>query len=434
LQKVTMTPTSVTLTSSLNPSHSGAAVTFTVQLAGTGGGAAPTGSVVFYDNGAITGTVPVVQSSAKLTTSNLTTGDHQITAAYTGDSNNAPNNSNTIQQSVIGVASHVTLQSSLNPAPVGGAVTFTATVSVPQTAGTAPTGTVVFADGTTPIGSGTVTNGAAIMQTTSLSAGSHQITGAYNGDNTYAPSISPALTQIVSNTQTKVTPVVDLSVNGSNSSTVNQGDLVTFATRVHAAPSYPWPNGSITISDSTNAENRYGAANLSKDPSSNDGLATISTYGMAPGSYVLIATYGGDNQGLYYNGAQSNTVTLAVQPSLGGAPPPQPNLAIYAVSGARNGNTVPITLTIINTGAGPASAITLTNIGLRTLLGTGQTHVVSPSIPLSIGNLAAGKSSIVNVDIHVPPAVRKLGLTESGTFADSSGKILTFSPGQVVFP
>jgi hypothetical protein len=53
---------------------------------------------------------------------------------------------------------------------------------------------------------------------------------------------------------------------------------------------------------------------------------------------------------------------------------------------------------------------------------------------LSIGNLAAGKSSIVNVDIHVPPAVRKLGLTESGTFADSSGKILTFSPGQVVFP
>ena len=434
LQKVTATSTSVTLTSNLNPSHAGATVTFTVQLAGTGGGAAPTGSVVFYDNGTITATVPVAQSSAKFTTSKLPTGDHQITAAYTGDSNNSPNNSNTIQQSVIGAASHVTLQSSLNPAPVGGAVTFTATVSVPQTPGTAPTGTVVFADGTTPIGSGTVTNGVAMMHTTSLSAGSHQITGAYNGDKTYAPSISPALTQMVSNTSTKVTPVIDLSVNGSNSSTVKQGDLVTFASRVHAALNYPWPTGSITISDSTNAENRYGAANLTKDPASNDGLATISTFGMAPGSYVLIATYGGDNLGQYYNGAQSNTVTLTVQSSVGGAPPPQPNLAIYAVTGARNGNTVPVTLTIINNGAGPASAITLTNISLRTLSGTGQTHVVSPSIPLSIGNLAPGKSLIVNVDIHVPPTVRRLGLTERGNFADSSGKIHNFSPGQVLFP
>ncbi|HEX4166978.1 MAG TPA: Ig-like domain repeat protein [Bryobacteraceae bacterium] len=434
LQKVSMTPTSMTLTSNPNPSHAGAAVTFTAQLTATGGVAAPTGSVSFYDNANLIGTVPLSQTTAKLTTSSLTTGDHQISAAYTGDSNYAPDSSNTLKQSVIGVASHVTLQSSLNPAPVGNSVTFTATVTVPQTPGTAPTGRVIFADGSNPIGSGTLSKGTAAMQTSSLSAGSHQITANYSGNNTYASSLSPALTETISNQASKVTPVVDLSVNGGSSSTVKQGALVTFAARVHAAPNYPWPTGSITISDSTNAENRYGAANLTKDPASNDGLATISTFGMAPGNYVLIATYGGDNLGQYYNGAQSNTVTLTVQSSLGGPPPPQPDLAIYAVTGARNGAFVQMTLTVINNGAGPASAITLTQIGLRTLMGNGEAILVSPAIPLSIGTLAPGKSTVLNLDLQVPATIRKLRLSENGTFANGKGALRQFSSGQVVFP
>jgi hypothetical protein len=86
---------------------------------------------------------------------------------------------------------------------------------------------------------------------------------------------------------------------------------VTFGARIHAAANCPWPNGSITISDRSG--NSYGTADNSKDPNSNDGLATITNSGMAAASYTLVATYGGDG-GNYYNGAQSNTVSLEIKP------------------------------------------------------------------------------------------------------------------------
>jgi microsomal dipeptidase-like Zn-dependent dipeptidase len=116
----------------------------------------------------------------------------------------------------------------------------------------------------------------------------------------------------------KVTPKVDLSVNGSTSSTVSVGDTVTFMARVHAAACYPPPNGSITISESTNGDIRFGSSPLSKDPNSNDGLATIKNSSIPVGSYTLVGTYGGDNDGKYYNGAQSNTVSLEVKAKPGG--------------------------------------------------------------------------------------------------------------------
>jgi len=109
-----------------------------------------------------------------------------------------------------------------------------------------------------------------------------------------------------------VTPTVDLTVNGSSvGATISVGDTVTFVARIHAAADCPSPSGSVTISDRSG--NSYGAADDSKDPNSNDGLATIRNSGMAAGSYTLVAVYGGDG-GNYYTGAQSNTVSLAVNP------------------------------------------------------------------------------------------------------------------------
>ena len=100
--------------------------------------------------------------------------------------------------------------------------------------------------------------------------------------------------------------------------------MVTFKARIHAAPGYPWPTGSITISDSTKAGNSYGSASIRKDPDSNDGIATITNSGLAAGSYTLVATYGGDNDSKYYNGTQSNTVSLTVEPVPDGGSPAVP--------------------------------------------------------------------------------------------------------------
>jgi hypothetical protein len=208
---------------------------------------------------------------------------------------------------------------------------------------------------------------------------------------------------------------------------------VTFLARIHAESGYPVPTGSITISDSTNANNRYGSAIVTKDPNSNDGLATITTSGMAEGSYSLVATYGGDNQGLYYNGAQSNSVSLTVKAGLG-APSPRPSLTLSAVAGARDGMVVPVSLTVTNNGTAVLSGITLNQITLRTLAGSGQAALVSPSLPLVAGDLKPGASTVLTLQLQVPQAIQRLAISENGIFMDDRGTTYTFSPGQVVFP
>ncbi len=65
----------------------------------------------------------------------------------------------------------------MDPSAFGQAVTFTAKVT-PATA----TGAVQFLDGTTALGTGTVTGGAASLSVSSLAVGAHSITAAYAGN------------------------------------------------------------------------------------------------------------------------------------------------------------------------------------------------------------------------------------------------------------
>ncbi|HEY7426231.1 MAG TPA: Ig-like domain-containing protein, partial [Gemmataceae bacterium] len=78
-------PSSISLTSSANPSAYGSAVTFTATVSGSSG--PPTGSITFYDGTTVLGTGTVNASGiATCTTSSLTVGNHDITAIYSGDS------------------------------------------------------------------------------------------------------------------------------------------------------------------------------------------------------------------------------------------------------------------------------------------------------------------------------------------------------------
>lgn len=433
VQQVGTASTSLKLASNPNPSHFGAPVELTAKLKAQGP-VAPTGTVNFLDNGTVIGSEPVQGLKAEFTVSNLSAGAHTISAAYSGDANYGPATSNSITQTVNGVTTQTALTSSANPVGLGSPVTFMAKVSSLQGTGTTPTGRVVFADGGSPINSANLVNGVASFTTSSLATGTHLIAAKYSGDSNFSSSASNVLTQTVSNTGGgKVTPIVDLTVNGSTSATVSAGAMVTFAARIHAVSGYPVPTGSITISDSTDADNRYGSAIVTKDPNSNDGLAAITNSGMAAGNYTLVGTYGGDNEGKYYNGAQSNTVSLTVKPTLGG-PPPQPSLAIYATAGARNGLMLLVSLTVTNNGTAPASDITLNQIALRTLAGAGKAGLFAPSLPVTVGNLQPGASTVVTLELQVPTTLRKLALTENGTFQDAGGTVYQFSPGQAIFP
>lgn len=113
--------------------------------------------------------------------------------------------------------SSVSVTTSVPTALIGQSVTLTATVK-PAGLGTA-TGQVTFYDGTTVIGTSTLTGGSASLTVTNLANGTHGITAAYVGSSIFAGSTSPGLTQIVEDFQLAVSGVSVLSVVPGSSAT-----------------------------------------------------------------------------------------------------------------------------------------------------------------------------------------------------------------------
>ena len=94
------------------------------------------------------------------------------------------------------IATLTSLGSSLDPSAIGLPVTFTAQVTT-QGTGT-PTGTVAFYDGATKIATSALnSNQVATFTTSTLAAGTHNMTAEYSGDSNFAPSNSITATQVV---------------------------------------------------------------------------------------------------------------------------------------------------------------------------------------------------------------------------------------------
>src|SRR5258708_31581038 len=100
-QTVNQANTTTSVSSSLNPSVFGQAVTFTAAVVPVLPGAgAPTGSVTFFDGAASIGSGPVTSGVASLTTSALAVATHNITATYVGDGNFISSTSASFSQTV----------------------------------------------------------------------------------------------------------------------------------------------------------------------------------------------------------------------------------------------------------------------------------------------------------------------------------------------
>jgi Big-like domain-containing protein len=172
-------------------------------------GSAPSGTVTFFDGGVQIAARVALNGNgvAALTTSGLTVGSHTITATYNGDGNNTPSTSAPLSQVVDKANTTTTLTSSLNPSTSGQLVQFTATVS-----GFNPGGTVTFMDGVNAIGAPVAMNGTtAVLTTSNLSPGSHQITAVYNGNGSNNGSTSNTLTQVVNT----LTPAITVTAPNS---------------------------------------------------------------------------------------------------------------------------------------------------------------------------------------------------------------------------
>jgi hypothetical protein len=278
VQVVNKAASTVTVTTSPNPSTFGGAVTITASVP-----AGVTGTITFTSGTLSLGSGTIASGAASVTTTLLTPPSDVITATYNGDANY---NSavGTATQTVAKATPTSTLTSSPNPSLSGSPVTLTDTL--PSNA----TGTVTFTTGSTTLGTSTVTGGIATLITSTLPIGSDPITATYNGDGDFNSSIATA-TQTVG----KANPTLTVSTSGPS----------TFGQSVTITASVPnGPTGTITI---TSGGVTLGSGTITAA----SGTVTITTTALPVGPDVITASYGGDTTNNSATGTTTQTVTKA---------------------------------------------------------------------------------------------------------------------------
>lgn len=274
-QIVNLPATSTYLSSSVNPAAYGQTLSLVATVQPPGSGSA-TGTVTFLDGSTALGTVNVSNNLAQLTVPTLSLGTHTLIAQYSGDTKFAGSTSAPVSETINPSVTTATVSPNINPSNLSQIVVFTAAV-VPSAGGT-ETGTVTFLDGTTSLGTATVSSNVAQLSLSSLSVGSHSITAKYSGDGNFTASTSSAVTQTVN--QATTTTAVASSLNPATF-----GQSVTFTVTVQPSVSGT-PTGTVTLLDGTTS---LGTSSL---PSG--GIAQFTVGGWSAGSHSVTAVYSGD--------------------------------------------------------------------------------------------------------------------------------------------
>lgn len=379
--------TTTTLGSTPNPSRSGQSVTITATVAGVHGGI-PTGSVAFSDGSNALGTVTVDSAGhAVLTTSSLlTVASHTINAQFTatgfwGDS------SGTLSQNVTS-DTFVNLSASPSPSSVGQSVTFTASVSSNDTFAGVPTGSVVFTDGATNLGTATVDGtGHASISTSALTSGSHNIQAAFTGTGGWGSS-GGFVTQFVG---VGTTTAVGSSLNPSVT-----GESVTFTATVTAGTGTA--TGSIAFSDGVTA---LGTVTLN-----GAAQATFSSSALSVGYHNIRAVFTGTN------GYENSTGSVTQQVVNDTTPPSVPS-GVRAVAGPARGQ-IHISW---NASSDPDDAVNHYEVWSSTKSTGTFTMIASPagtSYTDAPGHAAARYYFVVAVDSHGNKSAASVKVTAKG--------------------
>jgi hypothetical protein len=288
-QTVVPATAGVTLSSNANPSQPGQPVTFTatVMAAAPMGAPAPSGTITFYNGTSAIGSsgISVVNGAYQATLiTTLGSGSYTIAAIYSGD-NYYTSGSGTLVQTVGQsslFSSSMSLSSSASPSAPGQAVTFVATVSG---YGSTPSGSVTFLDGTTVLGSATLTGSNGVSQasltTSALALGTHDITAIYTGDGVYEGNGC-------SRTQTVSLPVPSTSL-ASNANPSPSGQAVVFTATVTWSGTGT-PTGIVSFYDGATL---LGSGTLTEV--NGQAQATFTTAALGLGTHTILALYSGDS-------------------------------------------------------------------------------------------------------------------------------------------
>ena len=211
-----LTATTSTLSASATSVVPAQTVTLMAMVAPATGNTKPGGQVSFVDQNTSSpqpvtlGTVSLTSGTVSLPVTGLSLGTHSYTAQYLGDGVSfAP--STTAAPVVVTVAKAMPsvtlagLPSTATSFPAGAAgLTLKATIGG-GTTGVTPTGTVMFMDGATTLGAGSVTAGVATLTPVTLATGTHSITAQYMGDGNFLTLTSSAQSLVVQDFSLSVT-------------------------------------------------------------------------------------------------------------------------------------------------------------------------------------------------------------------------------------
>ncbi len=410
-------PTSIVLTSGINPSYVLESVTLGVTVSGD----SPMGTVTFKNGSSVLGRRALVNGSAVLVASFRNAGISVLTATYGGDGANLSSTSDALNQSVQARATTtVFLTSSPNPADIGQQVNLSATI---ESLGiTSPTGVVTFLDGTTTIGTANINNGAANLVTTFNIGGIHRLRARYQGDTEDAPRNSAVLRQTVrgpsgssvTNLSSNANPagvnqpiVLEADITGTNPTgivTFREGSTVLGTASVVNAP----PPLLLLRSASFNRAQNQGA-NFTR------ALATLTVSFASAGTRNLTAEYAGDGTNF---GSTSDVFAQVVDV-------PAPSAVTLTASSNPVGVQRPVELYATVTGSNPSGLVTFKDGGA--VLGVGEvregvasiviefsttgTHSLSAAYDGDYLNLSSN-SNVLNEEV-IPFAISSINLTVS---------------------
>jgi sugar lactone lactonase YvrE len=290
-QVLNVNPTTLTVTSSVNPSQVGQSVTFIATVSSAN--SAVTGTMLFLDGPTQICSVTITSSNAAAcTTSTLTLGSHTITASYSGDSQDESASSQPLIQ-VVKQSPGLSLSVQPNPAVVNSNVTLTFTAT--STAGT-PTGSVTFYEGAVALFSANLSGGVAGYSTSQLAVGTHVIYAQYSGDSTNSAGTSNSVAEVI----TQATTATSLA---SSNATASVGSAVTFTATV------TYGSGSAGTALTGTVQFRDGSTTIGTSPLVN-GIATFTTTTLVPGTHNIVAVYSGDTND---SGSSSATLVETIQ-------------------------------------------------------------------------------------------------------------------------
>jgi sugar lactone lactonase YvrE len=395
--QVVRAPTTVTMSSTMNPglTQTPFGITATVAPSGTSSGQ-PSGSVQLLEGAVLMGLATLQNGVAQFPVSFNAAGTHLLTAVYAGDAGFAGSTSQPFSEVVKNAFGFASLSSNPNPSTAGSAVTI-AVVLNPASA----TGTVEFLDSSSvpPVSLGivTVANGAASLTTSGLSAGSHTIAVNYSGDTNFMSGSSSIL---------QVVQVASATSLAASPSAPVYGQAVQLTATVAPAAA----TGSVTFLD--------GATVLATVPTVN-GVAVLSLPSLSADAHNIGATYSGESQ---YAGSTSPRVAVTVAKATAG----------IAVTSSQNPgpSSQAVTFTIVFSPASATGSLQL--LDGATVLGTWSAGNNTITATLAIGSHAvtavySGDSNFVAATSAVLNQVATTATTTS-----AGADITTSAYGQTV--